>query len=250
MADAKQKKAPAPKKTAKKSPAAKAEPSEAPQSKEEKLAQDVAMSKDPLLSVVMRNSYYRDGFRSMIKIVFLETAAIVALVVALIYTHNVRNPMDRYFATTADGRLVQMVPLNTPNLSQAALLSWVAQAGTEVMTFGFHDYQRRLQKSSRHFTSKGWESFTAALQQSRILESVKAKQQVVTAAPQSAPVLVQEGLMQGIYKWIIELPLRVTYQAGQSSRTDSLLVTIYVERVSTLENPQGVGIDQWIARSR
>lgn len=220
-----------------------------PASREEKVAQEVAVAKDPLVSVVLRNSYYRDGFRNMIKIVFLESAAIVMLVIALVVTHNMRNPSDRYFATTADGRLVEMVPLNRPNLSQAALLSWVAQAATEVMTFGFHDYQRRLQKASRHFTSRGWESFTAALQSSRILETVQAKQQVVTATPRSAPVLIQEGLMQGTYKWVIELPLSVTYQAGIATRTDSLLVTLYVERVPTLENPQGVGIDQWVART-
>jgi len=219
-----------------------------PQTNEEKIQQEVAMTKDPLVNVVLRNSFYRDGFRSMIKIVFLESFAIVMLVVALVVTHNLRNPQDRYFATTADGRLIRMIPLNQPNLSQAALLSWVAQAATEVMTFGFHDYTRRLQKSSRHFTSKGWESFTSALQKSRILETVEAKQQVVTAAPRNAPVLIQEGLFQGKYRWVVSLPLMVTYQSGNARRSDSLSVTLHIERVSTLENPQGVGIDQWIAR--
>ena len=84
---------------------------------------------------------------------------LVALVAYISTSHSV----DRYFATTADGRIMQLVPLDQPNMATAALMSWVAQATSEVMTFGFHDYQRRLQQSSRHFTHHGWETFTAAL---------------------------------------------------------------------------------------
>ncbi|HBR69578.1 MAG TPA: type IV secretion protein IcmL, partial [Rhodospirillaceae bacterium] len=131
-----------------------------------------------------------------------------------------------------------------------ALMSWVAQACTEVMTFGFNDYRRRLQEASRNFTRKGWDSFTAALQKSRIIEMVETNQQVVTAAPQGAPILVSEADVGGQYQWVIELPLIVTYQSGAKTRSDSLLVTVVVVRVPRLESPNGVGIEQWIAIPR
>ena len=99
---------------------------------------------------------------------------------------HVHQPENRYFATTEDGRLIPMISLNQPNLSNPALMSWVAQAATEVMTFGFNDYRRRLQESSRFFTRKGWESFTQALQEARIIESIQANTQVITAAPRAA----------------------------------------------------------------
>lgn len=202
----------------------------------------------PLKTVVMRNVFYRDGYRTMLKILLAQSAGLVLmLLVFVIYAHNTR-PVDRYFATTADGRIMQLVPLDRPNLTTAALLSWVAQASTEVMTFGFHDYQRRLQQSSRHFTRRGWESFTQALQRSRIIESVEQSQQVVTAAPRGAPVLVQEGVFNGKYRWVVQLPMLVTYRSGSKSRTDNLDVRLVIERVPSLENPNGVGIDQWIAR--
>ncbi len=126
-------------------------------------------------------------------------------------------------------------------------MSWVAQATTEVMTFGFHDYRRRLQEASRNFTKVGWGSFTAALEKSRIIEMVEANLQVVTAAPRSAPILVSEGLVAGRYQWIVEMPLTVTYLAGNKTRTDNFLVRLVVVRVPKLESPNGVGIEQWIA---
>lgn len=201
----------------------------------------------PLMTVVVRNEFYRDGFRSVLKIAIAEAIIIVALILTFIAYMNATKAQDHYFATTADGRIMQLVPMNVPNMGTSALLSWAAQSATEVMTFGFHDYQRRMQQSSRHFTSYGWESFTSALQKSRIIESVEALQQVVTAQPRSAPILIQEGVFNGKYRWVVDLPLTVTYQAGSSSRTDLLTIRMVIDRVPSLENPNGVGIEQWIA---
>jgi intracellular multiplication protein IcmL len=204
----------------------------------------------PLMTVVTRNAFYRDGFRNLIKIAILEAVVIVGLILTLIVYINNSQAQDRYFATTADGRIMQLVPLDQPNLSTAALMSWVASAATEVMTFGYHDYQRRLQQSSRHFTRNGWESFSNALQRVRIIDSVTSLQQVVTAAPLSAPILKQQGVLNGRYRWIIQMPLQVTYRSGSQTRTDNLELNLVVERVSSLENPNGVGIEQWVAVQR
>lgn len=203
----------------------------------------------PLMTVVMRNQFYRDGFSNMMRIAIAEAVIIVVLVLTFIAYMNNSRPQDHYFATTADGRIMQLVPLDRPNMVTAAMLSWVAQASTEVMTFGFHDYQRRLQHSSRHFTRHGWESFAAALQKSRIIESVEAQQQVVTAEPTSAPILIQEGVFNGKYRWVVDLPLTVKYKAGGATRIDNLMIRLVIDRVPSLENPNGVGIEQWIATS-
>lgn len=201
-------------------------------------------------AVILRNEFYRDGYRSMLRLSLIQGAVILGLIAAMFFVVHTHQPENRYFATTEDGRLVPMVPLNQPNLSTPALMSWVAQASTEVMTFGFNDYRRRLQESSRNFTRRGWESFTQALQAARIIESVEANQQVVTAAPQGAPILESEGIVNGRYQWVIQFPLVVTYQAGARTRSDSLLVTVVVVRVSRLESPNGIGIEQWIAVPR
>lgn len=199
-------------------------------------------------AVLTRNEFYRDGYRTLLKVALLEALVILGLIAAMFFLIASRKPEDRYFATTNDGRLVPMVSLSEPNLSTPALMSWTAQAATEVMTFGFHDYRRRLQEASRNFTKTGWASFTTALEKSRIMESVEANQQVVTAAPSSAPVLVSEGLVNGRYQWQVQLPMVITYQAGSLTRADNLILTLLIVRVSKLESPNGVGIEQWVAQ--
>lgn len=196
--------------------------------------------------VILRNEFYRDGYRIALRVAVIQSVIILGLIGAMFFIIHVHQPENRYFATTEDGRLVPMVPLSQPNLSTPALMSWAAQAVTEVMTFGFNDYRRRLQESSRHFTRQGWESFKTALERSRIIETVEANSQVVSAAPRGAPILRREGVIQGRYQWTVEIPLALTYQSGSKTKTDSLIITLVIVRVSRLESPSGVGIAQWV----
>ena len=201
-----------------------------------------------LEAVVTRNLFYRDGYRNLLKIAIIEAIALVCVLIALVATVMNAQPQDRFFATTADGRLIRMVALNEPNMNDAALISWSARAASDVMTFGFHDYQKRLQDSASYFTRRGWQSFTEALDRSRVMEGVQQAQRVVTAAPKSAPVIVQQGLVDGIYRWVVNLPLSVTYQSGTATQSDTVEVELVIVRVSTLDSTSGVGIQQWVAR--
>lgn len=197
--------------------------------------------------VIVRNEFYRDGYRTLLRVALIEALAIVGLIISIVVIVNAYQPENRYFATTEDGRVVPMVPLSEPNLSRPALLSWAAQGATETLTFGFHDYRRRLQESSRHFTRSGWASFVKALQESGIIEAVEENRQVISAAPRSAPTILSEGVLNGVYQWQVEMPMMVTYQFGQTSRSVSMNIRLTIVRVPKLESPNGVGIEQWVA---
>lgn len=206
------------------------------------------VSTGPLGTVVTRNEFYRDGFRNLIRIVILQAVVIIGLILALTVYMTTSKPSDRYFATTVDGRILQLISLDQPNMNTSALMSWATKAVSETMTFGYHDYQRRLQESSRYFTRRGWESFASALQRAKIIESIQANSQVVTAEPRSAPTLQNQGVINGKYRWLLRLPVRVTYKSGATqTRVDNMTVALVVERVSSLENPSGVGVESWVA---
>lgn len=209
---------------------------------------ETGITTSALKTVVTRNAFYRDGYRNLIRLVLIQSLAVIGLIIGLIFSISMSKPQDRFFATTSDGRLVRMIPLGQPNLNDAALVSWAARAASEIMTFGFHDYQRRLQESSTYFTRRGWQSFTEALDRARIIEAVEKNQQIVTAAPQAAPVIIQQGLVNGIYRWVVELPIIVTYQSGAAQQSNVVNVRLIIVRVSTLDSPSGIGIQQWIAR--
>jgi intracellular multiplication protein IcmL len=197
--------------------------------------------------VVIRNEFYRDGYRLALRVAVIQCFIIFGLIGAMFFIIHVHQPENRYFATTEDGRLIPMVPLNQPNLSNPALLSWVAQAASETMSFSFSNYRRNLQEASRHFTRDGWESFSAALQQARIIESIEANTQEITAVPRGAPIIKWQGLSKDQYQWQVQIPMILTYVSGSKTRSDNWIITIVIVRVPRLESPNGVGIAQWIA---
>lgn len=198
--------------------------------------------------VLLRNEFYRDGYRLALRVAVVQSFIIVGLIFSMLYVIKIHQPENRYFATTEDGRLIPMIPLSQPNLSRPALLSWVTQAATEVMTFGFNDFRRRLQEASRHFTGPGWQSFTKALQEAKTIDIIQNNTQVITATPRGAPVLESEGIVNGQYQWIVQIPMLITYESGAKKKNENLMVSIVIVRVSRLESPNGVGISQWIAR--
>lgn len=203
-----------------------------------------------LNTVVTRNQFYQDGYRAMVRIVAIQAVGIFGLIAAFVLFIGFSEPQNKYFATTEDGRLVPLVSLSSANLSHPALISWSSQAVTDVMTFGFHDYRRRLQESSRYFTRDGWASFTEALNNSGLVDSVKNNRQVLTAVPISAPIIRSEGLKEGRYQWEIEIPLRINVQFGETSKVISQTIRLTIVRVSRLESPSGIGIEQWVAFQR
>ena len=140
-------------------------------------------------------------------------------------------------------------PLGQPSMDNAALMSWVALAAEDFMTYSYEDYERRLQQSSGYFTKAGWQSFTGALQKYRLIESITAQRQSSNARIQSPPVVVQEGVLDGKYRWVVSLPVMLSCRGTGSARDDALRLTLVIERVSEDDTPGGIGIAQFIAET-
>lgn len=140
------------------------------------------------------------------------------------------------------------VPLDQAKLDDKQIGEWVKGAAADAMTFDYANHEARLQLSSRHFTKVGWETFDAAMKRSRVLDAVTAQSQTVTAEASGEPVIVQEGSLGGKYRWIVQMPLVVTYKTPDNKRSEKLQLNLVLERVSLADNPDGVGIAQWIAQ--
>ncbi|MEM6903052.1 MAG: type IVB secretion system apparatus protein IcmL/DotI, partial [Pseudomonadota bacterium] len=158
------------------------------------------------------------------------------------------RPSPEYFATTQDGRLIKMVPRSEPMLTQSAILTWAGKASTDAFTFDFVNFREQLQEAAVAFTPDGWRSFLKALEDSRNLEAVRERKLIVNAALQGAPVILTEGVVNGVYSWRIEMPIVVAYRSATDVQRQNLLVNMTVSRVPTLEYPEGVGITQFVAR--
>jgi intracellular multiplication protein IcmL len=188
---------------------------------------------------------YRDGFYMLFGVVKLLAIVIFGLTAFNLYLAYTHHPLDRYYAESMEGSKRPLTALRYPNMNKEALLNWAASAATEVMTFGFSDYDARLYNTRFLFTPEGWVKFAPAVMSSDLLKSVQQSQQILTAVPRTQPVILWEGVVRGQYKWIVHVPLLLSIRAGELKTTKHIVAELHIVRVPTSEMPNGIGIQLW-----
>ena len=203
------------------------------------------MAEGAVERVQFRNDFYRDSHRKIILALLTAVSIVVLLCGILIYvvTHP---PTPKYFATSVDGRIIPLVGLNEPNMPTSALLLWANQAATSAFTYDFVNYRQALQGASEYFTPDGWRDFLNALTGSNNLNAVITKKLVVSSTATGAPVVLQQGLLNGTYAWRVQMPMVITYQSASQVAQQNATVTMLVTRISTLNSAKGIGIAQFI----
>lgn len=203
------------------------------------------MAEDALVAVALRNRFYKDGQRKMVVALLfsLMMNIVLGVLMGYILTHP---PAPKYFATSVNGRITPLFPLDEPNQSDSAVLQWASQAASAAFTYNFVNYRDELQASSGFFTAEGWQQFLTALQESNNLDAVKAKKLIVSAVATRAPIILQKGMLNGRYSWRIQMPILVTYQSASEFSQQNNIVTMLITRVSTLNSPRGIGIAQFV----
>lgn len=205
---------------------------------------------DKAEAMVVDLSSYRDGFNNLIRLSFLLCILMIAASLVMLYYVTYMGPQDSYYAIsgTASGGEIKrpMTGLDAPNVNQDAMLRWAGAAATEVMTFGFNDIDERMTRAQRLFTPDGWTSFSAALARTPLMKGMLENQQLLTAIPTSTPIIVSQGMYNGNYSWVIEIPLVLTLRAGDKSQVMRQHVRIIVSKMPTSTNPMGIGINTWL----
>ncbi|MFI4918089.1 MAG: type IVB secretion system apparatus protein IcmL/DotI [Legionellales bacterium] len=203
------------------------------------------MAEDALAVVTLRNKFYKDSQRRVI--LALVIAITVNLVMGLMLIYVITHPpAPKYFATSINGRITPLFPLDEPNQSDSAVLQWANQAAIAAFTYNFVNYRDELQAASGFFTAEGWDQFLTALQESNNLDAVKAKKLIVSAVATRAPIILQKGILNGSYSWRLQMPVLVTYQSASEFTQQNNVVTLLITRVSTLNSPRGIGISQFV----
>lgn len=200
--------------------------------------------------VMLRNNFYRDNYRKLM----LVCLGLLLLTFCLIFWglyERTHKPPTQYFATTYDGKLIPLIPLSQPSLTDNALLQWATEAAVASYTFNYVNYRKALQDARIYFTQTGYQYFMKALQDSNNLVAVQNKKLIVSAAPTGAPVILKKGIYNdgsatGVFTWDIQLPLEIVFRSAVDTITQNVILNMRIVRVPTLESPSGVGIATYV----
>lgn len=209
---------------------------------------DTPDNNDVLTMVQTRNDFYRDNYRRVIGALVLAVLVIVGLAATFAYV-IMNPPPPRYIAVNPDGRVIPLKPLAEPNMTSSALLQWANTAAIAAYTYSFVNYRGELQAASEFFTPDGWQGFLDALKTTGNLDAVIQEKLIVSAVATQAPIILQEGVLSGVYSWKIQFAMLVTYQSASRVAQQPVVVTMLIQRVSPLSSARGIGIAQFVVSS-
>jgi len=196
-----------------------------------------------------RAMFYRDGYRSIVKIALYMSATVLVLAaISGFLAYNLAHKDRDYFAMSPDGRVLKITPFSEPSTSENRILQLVGDSATCVFTYDYVNFRNQLGACKSNFTSNGWLKFTEELNNSKIINLVNSERLVLSATRISSPVIVDQGVIDGVLAWKIQVPIRVTFAGRQNNTTEDYVVSMTAVRVSQMDYTDGIAINSFVAQ--
>ena len=207
-------------------------------------------SHDALVLIMLRNAFYRRMHYCALAALTLALLVNAALISVFVYLFkNPTHPI--YFAADKVGRLIQIIPVNVPNMTQAQVNAWTVNAVQSAYSLDYINYRAQLQNAEKYFTSYGWSKYMQALTASSNLVALTERKQIVIATVVGQPKILAQGILGGSYAWKYSMPLLVTYSQppydDKNQYSNAVDVSVIVQRKPILQGDKGLGIVQLVA---
>ena len=218
----------------------------------------MAISSDSFSLILSRNIFYKNSYRKIL-ITNLLLFIVICLLVVFLYYQSSFFSVPKYFPTTPDGVVINSPPnrvnhlllkrfnfdkngtllelpeikardldLNQPDSNEhAILLYWVSKAIIAMFDLDFVNYRGVMQEMRHYFSSKGYERYIKALNESKNLDTIKNGKRVAFANIKGEAKVTKTGILEGHKVWIVEVPIMVTYEGYQQELLTQDLFSYY-----------------------
>lgn len=200
---------------------------------------------EELPEVKLKDDFYRDNF-GRVMLIIASILFCMGLLVALSLYLYLEKPPPVTFLVEKEWRVQKDVPMDQPYLSNPDVLQWVSNTLQKVFVYDFLNYNDQLKSYTPYFTKAGYQVFLNQLNNYANYNNVQTYKLFVNGVAAGAPFILNQGLLSGRYSWWVQMPITLKFVSYNRSNTLSLTLQILVVRVPTMNNLNGVGIDNVI----
>jgi intracellular multiplication protein IcmL len=161
------------------------------------------------------------------------------------------NPVEpRYFFVDGKNPPHPVVALDSPIVDDAELLEWSVKAVLAPYNVDYHNYPEQLNTASRRFTPNGWNTFASSYIAQGNFEEMKRARLLCHAQSQRAALIHQTSYKAGALAYEIEVPIMQTCENVNQTSANVLMISALVVRTNSDDHPDGLAIEQLVARAR
>lgn len=150
------------------------------------------------------------------------------------------------------------VPLDTPHRTVDQVGKWLEMAVSEALTLkSGAALDESLKSNMAHFDAGGAAQYRAFLDGGKVIDTLRGGRYRMNGMSQDVPLLLNQGAVDGRYRWLFEVPVIVTYIESDADGyknakpiTQSLMITVQVGRTADLSQGRDLVIERWSARAR
>lgn len=152
-----------------------------------------------------------------------------------------------------DSLPVNATELDKPHILSKEVGTWVMTSAANAMNFKAGDAAAQVQGHSLSFDTTGAAQYAAFLREMNILKVIENGRYTVSSYVDQQPLLLNEGNVNGRYRWLFRVPMVVSYlEKGMTSYKDAkptiiqrATMNVQIGRVASDGKPDGMQIEQW-----
>lgn len=213
--------------------------------------------------VTLHTEFYRDRVFQMC-VITAVTVAIFSLYLFILIYRFTHRPLPIYFEAqrlevpsvevagqnSTTYRLFKPTPLTDPFLTTPALFIWINQSLSDIFSFNFQNSDSHLQQVKRYFTDDGWNEFSKALTESKLISEVQRGRYIINARSVSPPLLSQQGIYKDRFEWHVDIDMYIRYRSSVTDNRQLWKIKVITVRTPVTEDhDRGVAIDYFKVES-
>ncbi len=157
------------------------------------------------------------------------------------------------------GKVELAVPLDQRHRPNVEIARFAQQIIPTVLTYHSDRYEKEYMENIKNFSKVGAQEFVKFLKDRSIVDVLRVGRYNITGIVRDYPIIVNEGVVEGRYRWLIQSRILITYLDNKVKKmsdaeadnmvTHEFILTMQLGRVSGVENPSGLMIETWDVKS-
>jgi len=160
----------------------------------------------------------------------------------------------------ASGEAKSITPLHLRHRPNSTITLWVQQVLPTFLTYKADGYNQQYSNKIKNFSQSGAPEYIKFLNDHRFLSTLKSGQYDITGFLNGYPVVINEGSIEGRYRWLYQTSIMVTYiKSGTSDykniEDDEAIskeysLTVQFGRSDDAPNEHGLLVDSWTVKEK
>lgn len=154
---------------------------------------------------------------------------------------------DKELTGTKDGNI-----LSRAHRTEEQMSEWVMGVTTNLLSFDFRDAQNHINKYQTLFLRPALKQYVRQLNNTEVIKAMKQSHLESIAMFEDMPLVVNKGNFQGVYRWVFDFPINMTFRysgdrPNPKARETTIVmqVKMRVARVPTEKGLDGALIESW-----